>query len=81
MDQPFSLDNTLRVSRKDILHFADHDPIIQTVLGYWRRGDITWEEAMMTCVAELSQDRHRLREKLKTLMSNTTTPIIPVPKP
>lgn len=64
------------VTRHHIIFLADDDVILQNCLHYWRRGDITWEQAMMMAVKFLCEQNKGYRNKLVEWMNHNPAPFI-----
>lgn len=61
-----------RIDRRHVLDLASFDPNVSAMVQCWRQGDISWDQAMMLLVTELSQSNRKL-------MENATIQIPPIP--
>ena len=53
-------------TRKHVLERSYNSPIIHAVISWWHRGDLTWEQAMMSAVLELDERCEKLLTELES---------------
>ena len=63
------------IKREDIYRIAKNDSIVRMAISYYKRKDISWEEAMMIAVAGLSAQNEELRKIMERSAMTMDSPI------
>lgn len=66
----------VKVITNDIMRLAADDPIVRAWFDYWRAGQCSWEECLVSMVCALSDRNKHLMDQLLELKRNETRPYV-----